>query len=1038
MMGRLHFSLSLALVASWAFVATHATQSHAAESDEPKLLAVAELKRDKPVDFEHDVLPLLKKNCVACHNATTAENKLNLESPQSMLKGGEAGPAVVPTKGLESLLVLRARGGGDGIMPPEDNKVAAKPLTADELGLIKLWIDQGAKASAKSAAETIQWQPLPLGVNPIYAVALTEDGQYAASGRANQIFIYQVPTGRFIGKLTDPAILKSGIYKQPGVADLDLIQSLAFSPDGMTLASGGYRTAKLWQRRGNVRQREFKDAKAGEVKTLAVSADGKLLATAGADHEIRLWDLATGKLVKTLAGHSAAVSSICFSADAKLLYSASLDKSIRRWQLADGKQAGQIDTPGAVTAITLINGGAQVASAGGDNRIRIWKTPQSASEPAAKPIREITGTTKPVVSLVTMPQRPSQIVSGSEDGLMCLWETNDGKQIRQFKHGGAITAVAVRPDGQRLASAGADKIAKLWNANDAKLLAEVRGDRRARLHEATLERNVTAAKSNVTGTKAEIAEAEKNVVAENDAVKKAKEAKPAAEKVIVEKQTAAKKAADEKVAAEKKLAEAKTAAEQAKAKQGDADKKVAELDAAAKAAAKKAADAKVAAAKKRDDKALAEAQKDAEKQSATAQAKLAEARKAKTDADRAATSADAGFKQLTADMAKKATAATDADAALQQAMASLAAADKAITSATTAAQRATDRVPRVKADLALMEKALVQAETDLAAAKKATAASEQPIRAIAFSPDNLQLATAGDDRLAHTWSAETGAALEIYEGHAGQVGALAFADDRRLLSAGADKTAAVWDTLPEWTWVRTLGAGSAHEPVDRVTALDFSPDGKLLAMGGGAPSRGGEFKIWNVGDGSLVRDLPDAHSDTLLGVRFSADGKFIASCGADKFIKLFDVPTGTLVRAFEGHTHHVLGVAWMSDGKVIASGGADNVIKVWDVASGDQKRTILGFSKEVTSVNFVGDTHNVLGTSGDKTVRIFNVDTGANVRSFSGGTDFMYSGAVTPDGKLIAAGGQDSVLRTWNGDTGQTIRNFDPPPSAAATAQAKR
>lgn len=237
-----------------------------------------------------------------------------------------------------------------------------------------------------------------------------------------------------------------------------------------------------------------------------------------------------------------------------------------------------------------------------------------------------------------------------------------------------------------------------------------------------------------------------------------------------------------------------------------------------------------------------------------------------------------------------------------------------------------------------------------------------------------------------------------------------------------------WDTQPDWVWVRTLGISGVGF-IDRVTALDFSPDGKLLVTGGGAPSRSGELKIWDSSDGRLVRDMPDAHSDTVFGVAFSPDGKQLASCGADKFVKLFDVSTGKFVRAFEGHTHHVLGVSWQSDAKVLVSCGADNAVKVWDLDTGEQRRTIAAFSKEVTSIHFVGDTVNVLGTSGDRTVRLLRTTDGGVVRSYNGAADYLYCGGATPDGKVIVASGQDSVLRVWNGDNGQTIRNFDPPVS---------
>src|SRR5207249_10014879 len=108
---------------------------------------------------------------------------------------------------------------------------------SEELGLIKLWIDQGAKGQVLGAAAPLVWQPLPAGVNPILSVAVSPDGQFAAAGRANQIFLYHVPSKREVGRLTDPGLLKSGVYKKPGVAHLDLVQSLPFSPDNESLSS---------------------------------------------------------------------------------------------------------------------------------------------------------------------------------------------------------------------------------------------------------------------------------------------------------------------------------------------------------------------------------------------------------------------------------------------------------------------------------------------------------------------------------------------------------------------------------------------------------------------------------------------------------------------------------------------------------------------------------------------------------------------------------------------------------------------------------
>ena len=220
-------------------------------------IEIAAVKQEEPVDFQKQILPIFRRNCLACHNSTEAESDLVLETPDTIAKGGSEGPSVIPMKGAESLLLKSASHQDDPIMPPEDNDVGAKNLTPQELGLLKLWIDQGAKGSVTGDGEVV-WQALPPGVNPIYTVAVSPDGQYAAAGRANQIFLYHVPSKRELGRLTDPALLKSGIYDKAGVAHLDLIQSLTFNPAGDLLVSGGYRNAKFWRRPKNVKKAELR------------------------------------------------------------------------------------------------------------------------------------------------------------------------------------------------------------------------------------------------------------------------------------------------------------------------------------------------------------------------------------------------------------------------------------------------------------------------------------------------------------------------------------------------------------------------------------------------------------------------------------------------------------------------------------------------------------------------------------------------------------------------------------------------------------
>ncbi|MEX2558306.1 MAG: c-type cytochrome domain-containing protein, partial [Pirellulales bacterium] len=465
---------SLGFILSFAAVSVLAggpagAQEAAPAADGEQPIAIAVIERDTPVDFESEVLPLLKRSCLACHNATTAESDLVLENPETILKGGASGPAVVAADAAESLLLSRASGQVDTIMPPKDNKVAAPPLSSEELGLIKLWIEQGATGTVSGAIDTIQWQPLPPGVNPIYAVAVTPDGQFAACGRANQIFIYHLPTGRFVCRLTDPELLKDGIYAKPGVADLDLIQSLAFSADGSMLASGGYQTVKLWRRPRDVRLATLATGSANGAQALATSPDGKWLATAGADYSIQVWPLdgepPAGPSI-VLKGHSGPVTCLKFAGDGARLFSASEDKSIRAWQLPDGAAVGQIDVPAPVQAITLVGDGTLLASGGGDNLVRLWKTPSAVS-------RQVAGLPAPTTALAVSPDRKLLAAAGG-DGAIKIVDLATLEVVRTLTgHAAAVHRLAFQPGGSRLASVGADNTLVVWDPTTAQVVARV-------------------------------------------------------------------------------------------------------------------------------------------------------------------------------------------------------------------------------------------------------------------------------------------------------------------------------------------------------------------------------------------------------------------------------------------------------------------------------------------------------------------------------------------------------------------------------------
>src|SRR3954470_200906 len=124
------------------------------------LLLFPLIARGAELDFYRDVYPVLKANCISCHNKTTTKGDLNMESPELIQKGGETGPGVVPGKSAESLVVqAAAHADRDLVMPPKNNKSGAVDLNPAELAVLKTWIDQGAKHSIQQARQ-VNWQPL--------------------------------------------------------------------------------------------------------------------------------------------------------------------------------------------------------------------------------------------------------------------------------------------------------------------------------------------------------------------------------------------------------------------------------------------------------------------------------------------------------------------------------------------------------------------------------------------------------------------------------------------------------------------------------------------------------------------------------------------------------------------------------------------------------------------------------------------------------------------------------------------------------------
>lgn len=328
-------------------------------------------------------------------------------------------------------------------------------------------------------------------------------------------------------------------------------------------------------------------------------------------------------------------------------------------------------------------------------------------------------------------------------------------------------------------------------------------------------------------------------------------------------------------------------------------------------------------------------------------------------------------------------------------------------------------VASANAAIAAAKAAQDKASAELAALKQSLAKTAAKPVGVAFSSDAQRAAALFDDGVLRVWAVASGMVIdESAGGQAATTTVTANADG----SFTATKALALnTGATPRWVLERTLDQKGLF--ADRVNAVRFSPDGKMLVTGGGELSRSGDIIFFDVASGKVTQTWKEKHSDTVLCLDFSPDGKKLASGAADKIARVTEVATGKQLNLFEGHTHHVMGVAFRSDGRVLATAGADGIVSSWDMIIGERKKKIEGWTKEVTSLSFIGATNQIVTSAGDNQVRIVT-DDGAVVRSIANLPDYMQASASSPNGGMVVGGGEDSLLRVWDGASGKELAAF--------------
>jgi WD40 repeat protein len=267
------------------------------------------------------------------------------------------------------------------------------------------------------------------------------------------------------------------------------VTAIAFPPAGDLLATGhDDAVVRLWCMASNRMLQEFRGHELA-VSALAFSPDGTRLATAGEDRVIRLWDVAAGRQVGSLVGHTDRIPALAWRPDGRRIVSAGWDTTARVWDVATCEPIILLNShAGLVHTLAFSPDGSRLACADSDNAVHVWdaehhRTLTVLRDPLAGPSRLRPGAgasglsaEEPKVRCLAFSPDGQRLASGGGERVIHLWDARQGPDSEQGTDPHlARTCLAVSPDGRRLASLGMGTALRVWDTATGQPVLELEG-----------------------------------------------------------------------------------------------------------------------------------------------------------------------------------------------------------------------------------------------------------------------------------------------------------------------------------------------------------------------------------------------------------------------------------------------------------------------------------------------------------------------------------------------------------------------------------
>ncbi|BCM88445.1 hypothetical protein IAD21_00276 [Abditibacteriota bacterium] len=585
-----------------------------------------------------------------------------------------------------------------------------------------------------------------------------------------------------------------------------MVETVAYSPDGRELASGSSdNTIKLWDVQTGLLLRTL-TGHTGIINSVAFSSDGRKLASGSMDNTIKLWNVQTGILLRTLTGHISSVDSVAFSRDARTIASGSWDKSIKLWDVETGRlKRTLIGHIGPIHSVAFSSDGRKLASGSMDTEIRLWDVE------TGRLLNSFSYGMGAWMRTVAFSHDGKRLAIGGKTSIQILDLKTGILQHTLDGHLLQINTITFSPDNRKLASSSPDQI-RLWDVETGRLLNKFSDSPAPLVRPVAFSPNGAILASGNAYNTVTFWDVQKQkriyTLGKHTNAIHAVVFSPDSRSLAVGSSDKTIKMWDMETGSLKRSLQGHTKSVHAVAFSPDG--------------------ASLVSGSFVPDKSI----------------KLWDSQTGNLRRTLSGHGGTVDSVVFSPDGKVLASGSFDGTIKLWD------------------AQTGT-----------LLRTLLHSSQSVLYSAK------------VVFSPDGKMVASGSDDGTIKFWDVATGSLLHTLKGHTDTIGAIDFSPDGRMLASGShDRTIKLWNVQTGVLSYTLVGHASS------VQSIDFSPDGKMLVSGDWE----GNINLWKVETGALQHTLK-GHIDIVESVSFSPDGRFLASGGYDATIRLWDPLTGHLL-----------------------------------------------------------------------------------------------------------------------------------------------